>query len=432
MNWTTHISMTALLSLAGACGATSGGGADAGPGDNPNNSVCTPGDTMDCYSGPTGTENVGLCQGGVHTCDAEGSTWGPCSGEVTPLQEVCDNLRDDDCNGTADDVLDIDGDGFTLCTGDCCETLSQCDEPAKVNPGAVEVANEDGSPSADENCNGMIDEGLVVCDNGLLLDDADPISAARAIDLCQDSTDGSYGLVSATYLRADGSAFSSPKQHGIQATFGPNVPPQFGGSMLALATGTARSESQPDACGASTCSVGGSGIAPTGFPQDVPGCSGSTSINDDVALSLTLRAPVNATGYSFDFTFYSFEYPEWVCTSFNDQFVALVDPPPPGAINGNIAFDSMTNPVSVNIAFFDVCDGCTLGTSEMAGTGFNNWNDAGGTSWLRTQAPVEGGSEFTIQFTIWDTGDSAFDSTVLIDNFQWLADPVGVDTAPID
>jgi hypothetical protein len=145
-----------------------------------------------------------------------------------------------------------------------------------------------------------------------------------------------------------------------------------------------------------------------------------------------LRAPVNATGYSFDFTFYSFEYPEWVCTAFNDQFVAIVDPPPEGAINGNIAFDSMTNPVSVNIAFFDVCDGCPAGTAPLAGTGFDAWDDAGATSWLRTQAPVEPGSEFTIRFTIWDTGDDLFDSTVLIDNFQWLATPVGVNTVPID
>lgn len=430
MRWTKNISLAALLTLSGACGATSGDGSDAGPGSN--SGTCEPAATMPCYSGPTGTEDVGSCTGGTMTCNATGTAWSDCSGEVTPFQEVCDNGLDDDCNGAADDIVDVDGDGFTVCTGDCCETLAQCDAPEKVNPGAVEVANEDGTPSADENCNGMIDEGLLLCDDGLVLDDADPISAARAIDLCQDSVDGSHGLMTAAYQRADGSAFATPTQHGIQATFGPNVPPQLGASMLALSTGTARSASQVDACGASTCIASGAGVPPTGFPQDVPGCAGSTNINDDVALSLRLKAPVNATGYSFDFAFYSFEYPEWVCTSFNDQFVALVDPPPAGAINGNIAFDSMTNPVSVNIAFFDVCDGCALGTAEMDGTGFNAWNDAGATSWLRTQAPVEGGSEFTIQFTIWDTGDSAFDSTVLIDNFQWLADPVGVDTVPID
>ena len=33
----------------------------------------------------------------------------------------------------------------------------------------------------------------------------------------------------------------------------------------------------------------------------------------------------------------------------NDQFIALVDPAPKGAINGNISFDSLSNPVSVNV-----------------------------------------------------------------------------------
>ena len=31
-----------------------------------------------------------------------------------------------------------------------------------------------------------------------------------------------------------------------------------------------------------------------------------------------------------------------------------------------------------------------------------------------------------------DTGDASFDSTVLIDNFQWLAEPVEVGTDPVD
>mgnify|MGYP003633662806 FL=1 len=108
--------------------------------------------------------------------------------------------------------------------------------------------------------------------------------------------------------------------------------------------------------------------------------------------------------------------------------MAIVEPAPEGAINGNIAFDSQTNPVSVNIAFFDVCEGCPLGTADLAGTGFDVLDDAGATDWLRTQAPITAGEEFTIKFLIWDTGDAAFDSTVLIDNFRWLADPVAVGT----
>src|SRR5690606_10360327 len=149
----------------------------------------------ECYSGPDGSKGVGTCTAGLTTCNEDGSAWSACVGEVKPTAEVCDNGLDDDCNGAVDDVSDIDGDGFTRCTGDCCETVAQCAGPASVNPGAGEVIAEDGSESTDENCNGMIDEAVMLCDDALALDDPSPISAANAIDICQDGMTGSYGIV---------------------------------------------------------------------------------------------------------------------------------------------------------------------------------------------------------------------------------------------
>jgi hypothetical protein len=325
---------------------------------------------------------------------------------------------------------DHDGDGYTPAQGDC----NDCDP--NVNPGAIEVIvsepdGDGGIPApADEDCDGKIDNVAPPCDDGVALDDFDPMNGARAIDLCQQAANGKWGVESAAYVRADGSPAAKSPQVGVLDGFGPNVHVQLGKRMLGLSSGHARLPGQPDACGSQSCSGYGQGTAPPGFPAAVPNCPGSNEINDDVALEVKLKAPTNATGYSFLFDFYSFEYPEWVCTAYNDQFIALVSPPPQGAINGNISFDSKTNPVSVNIAFFDVCQGCALGTSELQGTGFDIWNDAGATSWLKTQAPVKGGEEVTIRFAIWDTGDQAWDSTVLVDSFQWIANggTVVVDT----
>ena len=325
---------------------------------------------------------------------------------------------------------DADGDGFTPAQGDC----NDCDK--NVNPGAIEVivnqpVGDGGIPApADEDCNGKVDDVATTCDDGIALADFDAMNGARAIDLCKVASPGTWGVISAAYVRADGSPAGQSPQVGILDGFGPNVHVQLGKRMLGLSSGNARIPGQPDACGTLSCYGSGPGSAPPGFPQDVPNCAGSSEINDDIALEVKLRAPTNATGYSFLFDFYSFEYPEWVCTSFNDQFIALVNPPPLGAINGNISFDSKTNPVSVNIAFFDVCQGCALGAGELAGTGFDTWNDAGATSWLKTQAPVTGGQEVSIRFAIWDTGDPAWDSTVLVDSFQWIANggTVVVDT----
>jgi len=259
--------------------------------------------------------------------------------------------------------------------------------------------------------------------------------------------------------------------------FGPNVPVQVGERMLALSSGHSRRPGDPDdpaSCSpwAYSCDLALPGTAPPGFPQDVPDCDGSNVINDDVGLEVTLRAPTNATGYQFFFKFYTFEFAEWVCTPFNDQFIALVSPEPQGSMNGNISFDSGGNPVSVNIAFFDVCDTnntgtgndsppvqndwayycnngfgsppcpaqpnpyCPAGTNELVGTGFldafgSGLEDGGATVWLQTTAPIGPGEEFTIRFAVWDTDDTWFDSTVLIDGFQWVATPgTAVGTIP--
>jgi hypothetical protein len=266
------------------------------------------------------------------------------------------------------------------------------------------------------------------------LDDGDPLQAARAMGLCQQTTVGEpqWGVVNAQYVRANGAPRVPGTEVGILDGFGPNLQVREGERMVALSSGRARLPNQENNCGTYSCNTTGGGAAPAGFPQDVPQCPGSSVIHDDIALELTLRAPTNATGYRFNFDFYSFEYPEWVCTAYNDQFIALVDPPPPGSVDGNISFDAMTNPVSVNIAFFEVCAGCALGAAELQGTGFDVWDDAGATSWLVTTAPIEGGEEFTIRFTIWDTGDAQWDSTVLLDGFEWIADggTVNVGTQP--
>ncbi len=352
-----------------------------------------------------------------------------------------------DCN-TAFNV-DDDLDGFTEDEGDC----NDCD--ANVSPGAIEVqtpmAQGTGGAGggmqqdpADENCDGTVDEVILPCDNNLAFNDQTAVSAAKSIGLCQQTTaaEKTFGVVNASWVRANGTPTTPTYNANIQADWGPNVPVREGGRMLVLSSGHALLPNQPNNCGTLSCSTSGAGTPPPNFPANVPNCPGGTNINDDIALEVQLRAPTNATGYSFDFTFYSFEFPEWVCTTYNDQFIALVTPPPMGAIDGNICFDAMNNPVSVNIAFFEVCNynpsypqfPCALGPGELSGTGFDSWNDAGATSWLVTTAPISGGDEFSIRFAIWDTGDQAWDSTVVIDNFRWIANTgtnVTVGTTPV-
>ncbi|MFN7130733.1 MAG: putative metal-binding motif-containing protein, partial [Myxococcales bacterium] len=74
-----------------------------------------------------------------------------CEYACTPTNngvEVCD-LVDNDCDGQIDEGFDVDGDGFSVCRGDCN------DANAAVKPGAAESCN-----GVDDNCDGRVDEGF--------------------------------------------------------------------------------------------------------------------------------------------------------------------------------------------------------------------------------------------------------------------------------
>lgn len=88
------------INTGGAGGETNtgGGGGNTG-GAGGGSAECEPGTTQDCYTGPSGTENVGTCVGGIAECNADGKGWGPCIGEVVPGVEKCGSSADEDCDG---------------------------------------------------------------------------------------------------------------------------------------------------------------------------------------------------------------------------------------------------------------------------------------------------------------------------------------------
>jgi len=78
---------------------------------------CQSGTSRACYSGPEGTQGVGVCSAGTQTCQSPG--WTACSGEVLPAEEQCDNGLDDDCDGEADEGCER-----TFAVGECVEAES--------------------------------------------------------------------------------------------------------------------------------------------------------------------------------------------------------------------------------------------------------------------------------------------------------------------
>ncbi len=119
--------------------------------------TCTPGQVEACYSGPPGTQGIGVCSAGTRTCTG-GSVWGTCTGELLPALEVCNGL-DDDCDGAIDDGNP--GGGGSCSTGQpgiCAAGTQSC------LSGAL-ICSANSSPTAevcnglDDDCDGAIDDG---------------------------------------------------------------------------------------------------------------------------------------------------------------------------------------------------------------------------------------------------------------------------------
>lgn len=423
--------------------------------------LCVPGATSTCYEGAQGTQNIGLCHGGMKTCASSGLAFGPCSGQVTPVAEVCADGLDQNCNGVADDALDEDGDGFTACSGDCCDNLSQCANPAAVGPRSFEVTGN----SIDDDCDGTTDV-VTACDTGLATA-ASASDSALAMGLCQTTTQNGarWGVITSSYTRSNGTSTPAAASHAIRPRFGTNNQPLEGASLLVLSTGPAAATGDTGADAnlstnfAITSTLPSDWLAANGNQVPVPAGCGAISLTayDPVLYRLSVRVPANARSFSVRAKLLTTDYPEAVCSPYADQFIALLDssyvpqgtqPANPADKNfaaATVATTSRTlsaNLASGNSGYFTECvngaTGCGGGvagsytactsTSSLAGTGFEvaaaNSCDAnslrgGGTGWLNLSANVVPGEVIVLRLVLWDVSDANFDSTVLLDAFQW-------------
>lgn len=323
--------------------------------------------------------------------------------------EAIDRI-DNDCDGLVDNNLlgvDDDGDGYSEDEGDCD------DGNALVGPDAVEVdviedqAGNLVAEGVDNDCDGNVDEGVAPCDAGLLAGSDDAADFAKAIDVCQ-------GMVGAQWLAG------IADQRAMVTGFGGYYASPLAGERMALLSS-----------GRATAPVTDyQGLAGTTYPGYDP--ANDDQILDPVILRLTLKVPPNATGFSFDFAFFTEEFAGFVGSSFNDRFMAGLTS---SGFNGNVSFDHEGNPISVNAAFMLECS--QIGdrsyyvetnvraycqhAERLAGTGFES---AGGTGVLRTEAPATPGETIVLDLVMGDVYDHIYDSSVFIDNFQWVAQGV--------
>ena len=122
--------------------------------------ACLPGETRDCYSGPEGTAGVGACQMGTQTCLEDGSTYGPCDGEVVPAVEVCATRAQDlDCDGDTDDVPGT-GEACSAGVGACLvDGVTACGADDIIACTAVAgMPSDEICDGIDNDCDGAVDD----------------------------------------------------------------------------------------------------------------------------------------------------------------------------------------------------------------------------------------------------------------------------------
>ncbi|HEY8378112.1 MAG TPA: choice-of-anchor L domain-containing protein [Nannocystis sp.] len=148
--------------------------------------------------------------------------------------------------------------------------------------------------------------------------------------------------------------------------------------------------------------------------------SGVGDAEDKTWFSFDLTAPAKASGavadangYSFDFAFFSAEFPEYVGSPYNDIFVVWQASE---NYTGNVVFIK-EQPLTVT-ALWPV--EYKQGAPALSGTGFSK--NGGGTAWYRATGGVNPGETFTLAFAIFDMSDSIYDTTAILDNFQWDCD----------
>jgi hypothetical protein len=173
--------------------------------------------------------------------------------------------------------------------------------------------------------------------------------------------------------------------------------PLTGGSYGVLTSGDATLADDPNAAPNTGASNGGAAVR-GGTERDV------------TILKVDLTVPSGANCLSVDFRFFSEEFPEFVGKSVNDAFVAELDSSTwttaSNAVNApkNFAFDPTGQVVSIN----------STGVTSVAAANSTGTTYDAGTTLLRASTPTTPGSH-SLFLSIFDQGDSIFDSTVFVD-----------------
>jgi hypothetical protein len=406
----------------GQCLPCSCGGKECGDDGCGNDCGACPGIAPYCYDNQCSINCISDCAGKACGDDGCGGSCGACADPTPWCSDFqCTDVCPPSCDGKA-----CGDDGCGGSCGSCGEGTVCADNIQQCVPCTCE-----GKECGDDGCGnvcGTCPEVAPMCSQnmcvpyvqnnceGLECTGATTDAALCALELC-------YGpeVILGTNVKTTTGANINGAWDAIGhlGDSSNDLAPIAGASYLALASGYVVSAEHQDHLAGDQ---GGSD----------PYSADLSTIHDSVEFVVTLVAPDGATGISVDYIFMSQEYEEWIGTSFNDRFyVVLNAPQTTGGVDQVINYTLCSDPnayfdfqqdgqkycyIAINTAFSEPC---ANPTTDISGSGMDCASGGSSTGWLKTTWPINPGEVFTLTFHIHDTADQAYDSMVLIDNFQW-------------
>ena len=325
-----------------------------------------------------------------------------------------------------------------------------------IDSGIDTQGDGDGDPTTNTTSNdsplldqGAGSDGEVPCGEGELCEgECDipphtPCDAAANSPLIQ-----TMGLNCANELQVQVTTYGNPGAMGRRNSFGNAgaFPPREGSGYVALGSGLV---SELDGAGglfSSNCNSDIGNFDPGTLPAPLKGndvgnvtctdnqalvgtgdCSNTIesqlagTANDYTEIRFTVKVPDTVNSISYDLAFFSYEYPDYFQSVFNDMYIGWLESE---VWTGNISFDAQGHPISLNAGFLDYKDSCAP-NDNACGPGVapalhgSCMEGHAGTKWLTSSAGVKPGETITVVFAIFDMSDSILDSYVFLDNFGW-------------
>jgi hypothetical protein len=334
------------------------------------------------------------------------------------------------------DTGDGDGDGDT---GD-----GDGDGDGDTGDGDGDTGDGDGDTGGDgdgdPNCGAPADH--ITCD-----DWGGNVTPLQAIGLnCPGDATNSTSTTAASFTAPDAATWRIATQYGTSgdwvASEGESMLvissgriPAANGQGLINSTGNNQDTSNPDfvqlpaPMSADYGSNNGNGGDPFNGCDMVNDCSDSLSdqwqlgdqaANDLLWFDFSVDVPPGTSGWVVDFVYFSNEFPEYVNDIFNDMFVVWEVSE---SYVGNICFID-GQPCTVT-ALDAIADGFS-GPNEaqhpsLAGTGTQGIGSTGGqsTGWVTLEGPASPDENMELTFAVFDMGDTAYDTMVVLDNWRW-------------